>query len=151
MVLSSGEIRQKKSQLSFPSSEWFKAYADELSQDAEWRAIGKFFSCSYMLDVSGEKFILTFVDGVLVNVKSNPLIGPLYSKVEWRAIGKFFSCSYMLDVSGEKFILTFVDGVLVNVKSNPLIGPLYSKDGWSFAIRAPLDTWKKYMQQKPPA
>src|SRR5579875_3816685 len=34
MVLSSGEIRQKKSQLSFPSSEWFKAYADELSQDA---------------------------------------------------------------------------------------------------------------------
>src|SRR5579875_2216665 len=100
MVLSSGEIRQKKSQLSFPSSEWFKVYADELSQDAEWRAIGK-----------------------------------------------FFSCSYMLDVSGEKFILTFVDGVLVNVKSNPLIGPLYSKDGWSFAIRAPLDTWKKSLLQ----
>jgi hypothetical protein len=102
--LSAGDTKQKRSQIFFPSSEWFKAYADALSNDPEWKVIGK-----------------------------------------------FFSCNYLLEISGEKFILTFLDGVLINVKPNPLIGPLYSKDGWSFAIRAPLETWKKYMQLNPPA
>ncbi|MEM0118040.1 MAG: hypothetical protein QXV32_06295 [Conexivisphaerales archaeon] len=89
---------------SFPSAEWFQAYGDELSRDPEWKVIGK-----------------------------------------------FFTCTYLIDVSGNRFILTFVDGKLVNVKSNPLIGPLYSKDAWEFAVRAPLDTWKKFMQRIPPA
>ena len=69
---------------------------------------------------------------------------------EWQVIGKFFTCDFLVDVSGERFILSFLDGKLTNVKAHPLIGPLYSSDRWSFALRAPLETWRKYMGNPPP-
>ncbi|MGI0090945.1 MAG: hypothetical protein ACREBS_04485 [Nitrososphaerales archaeon] len=73
----------------------------------------------------------------------------LRSDTEWNVIGKFFSCTYLIDASGKKFIISFIDGKLLSVRSNPLMGPLYSKDRWSFAVRAPLETWRKYMQKNP--
>ncbi|MEM0075355.1 MAG: hypothetical protein QXX17_08355 [Conexivisphaerales archaeon] len=102
--MSSEIFRQRQNaEPTFPSSEWFRAYGAELSRDPEWKVIGQ-----------------------------------------------FFSCSYLVEISEKKFILTFADGKLVNVKSDPLLGPLYSNDAWDFAVRAPLVTWEKYLQSKPP-
>lgn len=69
--------------MKFPKREWFEQYGKALEQDREWKVIGKFFTCDYLIDSGGSKCILSFVDGKLVGINDNPLVGPLYNKDGW--------------------------------------------------------------------
>lgn len=69
--------------MSFPERNWIEEYGKALEKDPEWNVIGKYFNCTYMIEVDQERCILSFRDGKLVEINDNPLLGPLYNKDWW--------------------------------------------------------------------
>jgi hypothetical protein len=74
----------------------------------------------------------------------------LYSKTvekdsEMNYVGKFFDADFLLDIGGREFLLKVREGKIRDVIESPTV-----VDPWSFAIRWPLDDWKKFIQRVPP-
>jgi hypothetical protein len=64
---------------------------------------------------------------------------------EMNYVGKFFDADFLLDVGGREFLMKVREGKIRDVVESPT-----AMDPWSFAIRWPLDDWKKFIQPVPP-
>lgn len=59
--------------------------------------------------------------------------------------GKFFTCDLLLGSGERRFLLRFREGELAEIVPDPLpVNP------WRIAIKAPEETWEKFLQQPPP-
>jgi hypothetical protein len=56
-------------------TEWARSFTEATNNDPEIQAHGKYFTCSYMLDMGEHTFIVEVVSGKVVNVGADP--GPL--------------------------------------------------------------------------
>jgi hypothetical protein len=54
---------------------WARSFSDATNNDAEIQAHGKYFTCSYMFDMTDARFVVRVVAGRVVEVAINP--GPL--------------------------------------------------------------------------
>lgn len=58
-----------------PVTDWAQAYSEATNADPEIQAHGKYFTCSYLLDMAEHTFVVQVVAGRVVNVAVNP--GPI--------------------------------------------------------------------------
>ncbi|WP_123028832.1 hypothetical protein [Mycolicibacterium stellerae] len=54
---------------------WAESFAEATNQDPEIQAHGKYFTCSYLLDMTDHSFIVQMIGGKVVDVAVDP--GPL--------------------------------------------------------------------------
>ena len=64
---------------------------------------------------------------------------------EMKVVGKFFDADFLLGLGAKEYIMQVRKGKISNTLENP--SPL---DVWSFAIRGPEESWKKFIQPVPP-
>lgn len=64
---------------------------------------------------------------------------------ELAVVGKFFTCDLLLGSGEQRFLLRFREGDLAEIIPDPL--PVVP---WRVAIKAPEETWKKFLQNPPP-
>jgi hypothetical protein len=57
------------------AAEWADAFARASNEDAEIQAHGKYFTCSYLLDMAERTFVVEVSRGKIVNIAIDP--GPL--------------------------------------------------------------------------
>lgn len=58
-----------------PRQAWAEAFADASNRDAEIRAHGKYFTCSYLIDAAEHTFVVRVESGKVTRVAVDP--GPL--------------------------------------------------------------------------
>lgn len=56
-------------------TDWARAFVEASNQDPEIQAHGKYFTCSYLLDMGDHTFVVRVVSGEVVDVAVDP--GPL--------------------------------------------------------------------------
>jgi hypothetical protein len=67
------------------------------------------------------------------------------SDQEMNVVGKFFDVDFLLGLGAKECLMQIRKGKISNILENPT--PL---DAWSFAIRGPEESWKKFIQPVPP-
>jgi hypothetical protein len=65
---------------------------------------------------------------------------------ELGVIGKFFECDLLLQSGDQRFLIRVRDGQITELLVNP-----HPVEAWQFAIKAPPQTWQKFLQDPPPA
>ncbi len=73
------------------------------------------------------------------------LQGAMPDDPELRVRGSFFSCDVLLSSGERRFLLRFRDGTLDRITPEP-----HPVEAWSFAIKAPDETWSAFLQDPPP-
>lgn len=53
-------------------AEWSRSFSDATNRDPEIQAHGKYFTCSYLLDMGEHRFVVRVVSGKVVEVVSDP-------------------------------------------------------------------------------
>jgi hypothetical protein len=56
-------------------ADWARSFADATDADAEIQAHGKYFTCSYLLDMKDHQFVIQMVGGRVADIAIDP--GPL--------------------------------------------------------------------------
>lgn len=64
---------------------------------------------------------------------------------ELAVVGKFFTCDLLLGSGERRFLLRFREGELAEILPDP--PPVVP---WRAAIKAPEETWEKFLQDPPP-
>ena len=64
---------------------------------------------------------------------------------EMNVVGKFFDIDFLLGIGAKEYLMQVRKGKISEILENPT--PL---DTWSFAIRGPEESWKKFIQHVPP-
>jgi hypothetical protein len=64
---------------------------------------------------------------------------------ELAVVGRFFTCDLLLGSGDRRFLLRFREGGLFEIVPDPL--PVVP---WQVAIKAPEETWEKFLQNPPP-
>jgi hypothetical protein len=67
------------------------------------------------------------------------------SDAELAVVGRFFTCDLLLGSGDRRFLLRFREGGLFEIVPDPL--PVVP---WQVAIKAPEETWEKFLQNPPP-
>jgi hypothetical protein len=67
------------------------------------------------------------------------------SDPELSVVGRFFTCDLLLGSGDRRFLLHFQDGNLAEIVPDPL--PVIP---WQVEIKAPEETWDKFLQNPPP-
>ena len=75
----------------------------------------------------------------------NKYRGAVSADQEMNVVGKFFDVDFLLGIGAKEYIMQVRKGKISNIVENPT--PL---DAWSFAIRGPEESWKKFIQPVPP-
>ncbi len=75
----------------------------------------------------------------------NKYRGAVSGDQEMNVVGKFFDVDFLLGIGAKEYIMQVRKGEISNIVENPT--PL---DAWSFAIRGPEESWKKFIQPVPP-
>lgn len=65
---------------------------------------------------------------------------------ELGVVGKFFTCSFLLGCDDRRYVLRMRNGTLDRLLVDP-----HPTEPWQFAIKAPSDTWHRFLQANPPA
>jgi hypothetical protein len=60
--------------------------------------------------------------------------------------GRFFTCSFLLGAGERRYLLRVRDGELIDILVDP--PPV---EPWQFAIKAPTETWERFLEDPPPA
>lgn len=92
--------------MTFPDKNWFEQYGKALRDDPEWGVIGKHFNCTYLIEAEGDRCILSFHNGKLVEINDTPLVGPLYNQDGWEFAIRAPKATwekYMLEVPPAKY------------------------------------------------
>lgn len=58
--------------MSFPDREWMSRYADVVNADAELGAIGRAFTCDFLLDFDAVRYLVRVREGAVRDVVANP-------------------------------------------------------------------------------
>jgi hypothetical protein len=64
---------------------------------------------------------------------------------EMKCVSQYFNADFLLDFGGKEFLFKVRDGRILKVVEAPTLD-----DYWEFAIRWPLEDWKKFKQPVPP-
>lgn len=64
---------------------------------------------------------------------------------ELAVVGRFFTCDLLLGSGDRRFLLRFREGGLFEIVPDPL--PVVP---WQVAIKAPEETWEKFLRNPPP-
>jgi hypothetical protein len=62
-----------------------------------------------------------------------------------KVIGRHFTADFLLDFSSAAYVVSFVNGMLTRVAQD--LGP---ETTYQFALRAPQESWSKFVQPIPP-
>lgn len=80
---------------------------------------------------------------------SEELLGRLRTEAshddELAVVGKFFTCRFLMASGDRRYLLRVRDGLLDEILPDP-----HPVEAWQFAIKAPTETWERFMQSPPP-
>jgi hypothetical protein len=62
-----------------------------------------------------------------------------------KVIGRFFTTDFLLGFGDQEYIVSVRDGMIQRITDSLTI-----ETPWSFALRAPEDSWEKFTQKLPP-
>lgn len=76
------------------------------------------------------------LDRVAEGMRSDP---------ELAVVGKFFSCSFLLMSGQRRYLCRVLEGKVAELLVDPSVF-----EPWQFAIKAPPETWERFLEEIPP-